>query len=236
MLTILLWFRGTASAMAAEPGKESAQGLSAVPAPAGPSDAGSGAPMTDIHDIKPILAMGADWTWLYWALATAVLLILALLIWRWWKRRERPALSRPAAHAVAADEEAYGALDALAAENGMAPKQFYFRLSAILRRYMERRFDFPAAEMTTEELLPWMDQLPLDRTLAGQFKSFCRFADPVKFAGAATRQDRLAQDLAFARDFVRQTTVVDTEQTDCSASETTNKQLEQTAREMPPHK
>lgn len=173
--------------------------------------------MTDIHDIKPILAMGNDWTWLYWTLAIALLLILALLIWRWWKQRQRPALSRPAAPAVAADEEAYGALDALAAENGMAPKQFYFRLSAILRRYVERRFDFPAAEMTTEELLPWMDQLPLDPTLAGQFKNFCRSADPVKFAGAAARQDRLAHDLAFASNFVRQTTVVDTEQTDCSS-------------------
>jgi hypothetical protein len=162
--------------------------------------------MTDIHDIKPILAMGADWPWLYWALAMVVLLILALLVWRWWKRRERPAASHPAAPAVAADEETYGALDALAAENGMASKQFYFRLSAILRRYVERRFDFPAAEMTTEELLPRMEQLPLDPTLAGQFRSFCRFADPVKFAGAAARQDRPAHDLAFARDFVRQTT------------------------------
>jgi hypothetical protein len=164
--------------------------------------------MTDIHDIKPILAVGDDWPWLYMALAMAVLMIVALWIRRWWKRRERPALSRPAAPAVAADEEAYGALDALAAENAMAPKQFYFRLSAVLRRYVERRFDFPAAEMTTEELLPRMDQLPLDRALAGQFESFCRFADPVKFAGAGARQDRLARDLAFARDFVRQTTVV----------------------------
>lgn len=208
LLSIPLWLCGTASAMAAEPGKESLQGLSAAPAPGGPSGADGGPPMTDIHDIKPILAMGNDWSWLYWALAMAVLLILAFLIWWWWKRRERPALSHPATPAVAADEEAYGALDALAAENGMAPKQFYFRLSAILRRYVERRFDFPAAEMTTEELLPRMDQLPLDRTLAGQFKTFCRSADPVKFAGAAARQDRLANDLAFARDFVRQTTIV----------------------------
>lgn len=208
LLSIPLWLWGTASAMAAGPGKESVQGLSAVPAPVGPSDTNSGPPMTDIHDIKPILAMGADWPWLYWALAIMILLILALLIGWWWKQRQRPALSHPAAPAVAADKEAYGALDALAAENGMAPKQFYFRLSAILRRYVERRFGFPAAEMTTEELLPWMDQLPLDPTLAAEFKGFCRFADPVKFAGAAARQDRPAQDLAFARDFVRQTTVI----------------------------
>jgi hypothetical protein len=208
LLTIPLWFQGTASAMAAEPGKDVDQGLSAVPGTGGPSDANSGPPMTDIHDIKPILAMVTDWSWLYWALAMVVLLILVLLMWRWWKRREKPVASRPAAPVVAADEEAYGALDALAAENSMAPKQFYFRLSAILRRYVERRFDFPAAEMTTEELLPRMDQLPLDPTLAGQFKSFCRYADPVKFAGVAARQDRPAHDLAFARDFVRQTTVI----------------------------
>ena len=47
--------------------------------------------------------------------------------------------------------EALQMLDALAAEGRLDPKQFYFRLSAVIRRYIERRFDFPAAEMTTEE-------------------------------------------------------------------------------------
>jgi hypothetical protein len=164
--------------------------------------------MTDIHDIKPILELGSDWQWLFYlagglALATGLL----LLAWWLWKRRKRDEAVFPATPAMPPDAEAYTALDALAADKGLDPKQFYFRLSAVLRHYMERRFDFPAAEMTTEELLPQVDQISLDSSLALELKTFCRQTDPIKFAGVTANQDRLAQDLAFSRSFVRQTTV-----------------------------
>jgi len=96
-------------------------------------------------------------------------------------------------------------LDALAAETGLPSKQVFFRLSAILRRYVERRYHFPAAEMTTEELLPNVDRLALDRSLATAFKGFCQEADPIKFAGAMANQERAQEHLAFCRDFVCQT-------------------------------
>jgi hypothetical protein len=164
--------------------------------------------LTDIHDIKPILDMGADWKWLaYSAVGLLAVLVLLALAWWFWKRRRRtPETTPPKAPPIAPDTEALDALDALDAENELAPKLFYFRLSTILRRYVERRFDFPAAEMTTEELLPRVDQLSLDASLATQFKAFCREADPIKFADAAAPQERLAQNLAFCRDFVRKTT------------------------------
>ena len=97
-------------------------------------------------------------------------------------------------------------LDALAASGNADSKQFYFDLSAILRRYIERRYEIPASEMTTEELLPRVNRLPLKAELAQLLKAFCRGADPIKFAGVCAEQNRMAQDLSFARDFVRQTT------------------------------
>jgi hypothetical protein len=164
--------------------------------------------MTDIHDIKPALAMGHDLRWLYWALATLVLLALAALVWRQWRKRTRPAATdRTTPPPLPPDTEALKQLDALAADGGLDPKQLYFRLSAIVRRYIERRFSIPAAEMTTEELLPRMDRLPVAPELAQTLKSFCRAADPIKFAGAPADTNRLAHDLAFARDFVHRTSV-----------------------------
>lgn len=163
--------------------------------------------MTDINDIKPILDLGGDWLWLlYLAGGLVILMGLLALAWWLWKRRKKPETILPQAPLMAPDVEAYDALDTLAADNGLDPKQFYFQLSAVLRHYMERRYHFPAAEMTTEELIPEVDQLALDASLTQELKTFCRMADPIKFAGAAARQDRLAQDLAFTRDFVRQTT------------------------------
>ena len=164
-------------------------------------------PMTDIHDIKPALAMGHDLRWLYWTLAILAFLALAALIWRRWRKRARPLTADSAPPPLPPDREALQMLDALAADGHTNPKQFYFRLSAVVRHYIERRFAIPAAEMTTEELLPQVDRLTMEPDLAQTLKTFCRAADPVKFAGAPADADKMAHDLAFARDFVRRTTV-----------------------------
>lgn len=193
-------FPWISSALAAEPGAVNAQ------SPAVPTVNADVPPMTDIHDIKPLLAPGPDLRWLYWALGIAAVLLLAALAWRLWKKRKKPAAAQPDSPPIPAETEAYQMLDALAADGDLHPKQFYFRLSAILRRYIERRYDIPAAEMTTEELLPKVDRLHLGIELAQPLKAFCRVADPIKFADAPADKARMATDMAFARDFVRKTT------------------------------
>lgn len=161
--------------------------------------------MTDIHDIKPILEVGDPWPWLPYLLFGAILLIAGLGWWYWaWRRRQHEPIENDPPKA-APDQEALTALDDLAAETGLAPKHFFFRLSAILRRYIERRYHFPAAEMTTEELLPQMDRLGLEPSLATAFKGFCHEADPIKFAGEMANPERAQQQLVFCRDFVIQT-------------------------------
>jgi hypothetical protein len=166
-------------------------------------------PMADIHDIKPALDIGLDLRWAYWAIGALVLLALAALFWRHWRKRGRPAVDESAPPPLPPDAEALQMLDALAAEGNPDPKQFYFRLSAVIRHYIERRFDFPAAEMTTEELLPRVDRLPMAPELSQTLKAFCRAADPVKFADAPADAGRMAQDLAFARDLVRRTSAAE---------------------------
>jgi hypothetical protein len=178
------------------------------------------APMTDIHDIKPVLDIAGHWPWVWIAVGAAAALLLAALGWWLWRRRKRPEKTAAAGvPALSPDAEALAALEALCAQTGMAPKKFYFRLSAILRRYIERRYEIPAAEMTSEELLPRMDRLPLDRRLTEAFKAFCRETDPIKFAGAAAHRDQMDRSLAFCRDFVRRTAVSQDEGNDNSKNE-----------------
>lgn len=172
----------------------------------GSSD-GNATPMTDIHDIKPLLSMGLDLQWLYWVGGALVLAGLALLAWYLWRRRKKPVPPISAPPPAAPHIEAYRSLDALAAQAGISAKQYYFQLSAILRRYLERRYGFPAAEMTTEELLPRLDGLPLDADLAPALKAFCRSADPIKFAGADAGRNQMHDHMAMARSFVQRTTV-----------------------------
>lgn len=171
------------------------------------SSDGNATPMTDIHDIKPLLSMGPDLQWLYWVLGALALAGLALLAWYLWRRRKKAEPSIPAPPPVAPHIEACQALDALAAQTGISGKQYYFRLSAILRHYLERRYGFPAAEMTTEELLPRLDGLPLDADLAPALKAFCLSADPIKFAGADAGRNQMHDHMTMARSFIRRTTV-----------------------------
>ncbi len=171
------------------------------------SSDGNATPMTDIHDIKPLLSMGPDLKWLYWILGALALAGLALLAWHLWRRRKKPEPSMPAPPPAAPHVEACQALDALAAQTGISGKQFYFKLSAILRRYLERRYGFPAAEMTTEELLPRIDGLLLDADLFPALKDFCQSADPIKFAGADASSNQMHDHMTMARRFIQRTTV-----------------------------
>jgi hypothetical protein len=165
------------------------------------------AQMTDIHDIKPALAVGPDLTWLWWLLGGLVLLGLAVLVWRLWHRRKQKPVEAPALPPVPPEVEALQTLDALAADGRLGAKEYYFRLSAVLRRYMERRYGFPAEEMTSEELLPALDALELDSGLSREVKTFCGRSDLIKFAGAPAAPSRMQADLALVRRFVEQTVV-----------------------------
>jgi hypothetical protein len=81
--------------------------------------------------------------------------------------------------------------------------EFYFRLSMIVRRYIERRFDLMAPEWTTQEFMTRVQlnsRLPAEyRPLLGDFLQAC---DLVKFARHAPQRDEIEATLSTARDFV----------------------------------
>jgi hypothetical protein len=193
----IIFFGGGSRAWAQETGSAAAN-----PSPPGAVPGASPTPMTDIHDIKPLLPMGADLPMWVWAAGALMLILVILCAWWWFRRRKAGHGATLPTPVVAPHVEALVQLDALAADISIDGKVFYFRLSAIVRHYLERRFDIPAAEMTTEELLPAVDRLRLPLDVGQSFKAFCRAADPIKFAGVAVNREHMAQDLAFARNLV----------------------------------
>lgn len=164
-------------------------------------------PMTDIHDIHPPVPVGLDAPWLIPVLLTlAGVVILAVLIWWWWRRRRKQKKVETIVPELPPEWVANKALEAIGDVRGQDGKAFYFRLSAILRQYILGRFGVGAPEMTTEEFVPCIDRLPVDRELAGPLKQLCRSMDPVKFGGVTTLEKQMETDLFFVRGFVRQTT------------------------------
>jgi hypothetical protein len=134
---------------------------------------------TDIRDIKPPVEISSGWEWLWWSLATIVLLGLTVWVWRWWqKRRAQIPVVPPVPAHVRAKQKLQEALTLIA-----QPKPFVIVVSDTTRYYLEERFDFHAPERTTEEFLHELqrtDLLSRDQKLSlGDFLQSC---DLVKFA------------------------------------------------------
>jgi hypothetical protein len=142
---------------------------------------------------------------LWWGLAAA-LPVAGLAFWLWRRRRRRAAvlaLPRPA-HEIAYDE-----LRALVARDlpgqGLY-KEFYQEVSAILRRYIENRFQLHAPERTTEEFLA---ELGGDATLSKPhkelLKGFLVHCDLVKFADVVPGPEQVQGTFDRCKAFIEQT-------------------------------
>ena len=138
---------------------------------------------SDIRDIRGILNPASRIKTLLAAILipAAAMALLAL----WTRKRKREAIEA-ALRARPPDEIAYERLSELRSmklpEKGLI-KEYYIRLSEIVRYYLEGRFFFRAPEMTTEEFLESLREDPElkaeHKQLLREFLSHC---DMVKFA------------------------------------------------------
>ena len=166
----------------------------------------AGGAMKDIHDIRPPVPMGSGipWEWIVPILAGA--LLLAAIVYWYVKRKKKSKRIETVAAELLPEEVARQSLKALSDVYSLDPKTFYFRLSEVMRQYIDGRFGMGAFEMTTEEFVSRIDELDIDAELSWQLKRLSRQSDPVKFGGEPAAPDRMAGDLAFAEMFVDKTT------------------------------
>jgi len=141
----------------------------------------------ELKDLKPLAEVPVrTYRLLYWALGLLALLALAWGVYRYLKR-SRPLPVPVAAPKVPLHQRTRNALDALAAEDLPGQGQtrdFYFRLSDIVRGYLGERYGFEALECTRPELL---EALRTRNTPGLPMEELVRFldeADLVKFAKA----------------------------------------------------
>jgi hypothetical protein len=144
----------------------------------------------DIRDIKPPIEITDPWAWLGWTLGALVLVIAAVLLWRWWqKRRRQIALVPPVPAHVRARQQ----LDEALALIGQ-PKPFVVAVSGTARTYLEERFDFRAPDRTTEEFLRELTSTALlDREQKNSLGAFLESCDLVKFARYEPRETELRE-------------------------------------------
>ncbi len=164
---------------------------------------------TQFRDVKPPAEIPEPPSrWYAWVIGgfagLGVLVVIVVLLARRLRGRG------PKEITVSPHEWAMDRLQALIDEDLIGQGQvqeFYYRLNAILRQYIELRFGLMAPEMTTEEFL---DALRTSDALRPDHKEslerFLAACDLVKYARYEPGSDEVEQVFATARDFIEQTT------------------------------
>ncbi len=171
--------------------------------------------MKDIYDIKPLEKIGYDKRMIKYAVMILIIIVivcfLIYLIDYFVRRRKKETIEEIII--IPADVEAIQMLDELKKNIDLNAREYYFRLTAILRGYIGKRFEIDAPEMTTEELLPKLNDIDCEKKIIFNVKSVLTSTDPVKYAGADALQGKMENDFQIVTDFVRMTplTVPDTE-------------------------
>ena len=159
-----------------------------------------------IADIEDVVGMPKESSYLWVWILIAAGIVAAAAVWLYLRRKRYAELVRifKPAH-----ELAYEHLRALIKEdliNKGKVKEFYERISNILRHYIEHRFSLRAPERTTEEFLAelqFTDALGAsDKEALGEFLNHC---DLVKFAKMSPTGEQIQRTFDLVKDFIEKT-------------------------------
>jgi len=159
-----------------------------------------------IEDIEGVVEMPKEAShWWIWLL---IIVFIAALAGGWiLLRRKRVAkfirIFKPA------HEIAYERLGALVKENLVEAgkiKEFYERISSILRHYIEHRFDLRAPERTTEEFLAELKYTDvLSESDKESLEEFLTHCDLVKFAKHSPTTEQIQKTFDLVKEFIEKT-------------------------------
>jgi hypothetical protein len=163
--------------------------------------------MSDVHALKPAERFPNVLLWI----VPGALAALAALAWlgRRLYRRLRADIERVEAP-LPPWEEAFRSLDGMPWREWLDAghhKRYYYALSEILKRYIERRFEFQAAEQTTTEVLAAMR---LHRTpMRDDIARFFLRSDLVKYSKVLPPEEEARGAIDQVREFVTRTRPVE---------------------------
>jgi hypothetical protein len=155
--------------------------------------------MTDILDLKEMRIWNLTWAWIL--LVSIVVILLAFLLYAWWKKRRAGKV--PAFPPKTPLQVALEGLDELVnsrlAETGQI-RRFYFKLSDIFREFIENELHLMALETTLEELRPKLKKCPdLEGEEANEALWLLELADLAKFAKFVPDREDLVKSVKVCR-------------------------------------
>ncbi len=173
----------------------------------------TGSEARDIKDVKPPLNIPFNYRfWLSMLGVLILLIVIGWLVYRLWKKRkERGYLFTPPPPPRPAHEIALEDLRQLFSEDLLEKgefKEFFSRLSDIIRTYLEGRYAVPAMERTTAEITYDLRPLVDDDLLFAELQNMLSLSDLVKFAKYKPLEKEIEQVKEQALGFVEKTRVM----------------------------
>ncbi len=159
-----------------------------------------------LADIKDILREEANWEDYLFLIVAFGLICFAVLGYYLWKRKQDLKTAPPPPEIIIpAHEIALAALTQLKGEKLWQQgdiKTYQSRLTYIIREYLENRYEVPALESTTDEILRSLKKVDFDSSWKDKLQNILQVADLVKFAKAKPPADFHDKVLQEAEDFV----------------------------------
>ena len=157
--------------------------------------------LADIRGPRPVGVAAVFWI----VLAALAALLAVLATWLVRRRRKTGAAVITAVPERPPDVEALQALDGLEVSGLLARGEhrlFYIRLTAIAKRYLERRLEAPVLEMTTAETVAFLRAHAYGADLLPAMRDLAAAADQVKFARGAGLAQEAERHLAAVRTLI----------------------------------
>jgi hypothetical protein len=161
---------------------------------------------TDIKDIKDIVEVDRNWVpWFFWGLNFLLLITVLYLLWKYRKTKHPNPIEE--APVLPTHEIALRELDTLKnkglLERGNA-REHFFELSEIFRRYLGKRYLFPAPDWTTEEITEYFkNQEKVELSARAEANRILKKSDLIKFAKAQALPE--TDEIASVRSFIKST-------------------------------
>jgi hypothetical protein len=142
-----------------------------------------------------------------WISILSLALIVIVFVFYFIRKRKKSSQTETIEESVDPYEEALLAIEELQGRKlKLEPKPFVFRLSEILRIYVQKRFQMPAMELTGEEFIVEIASNPFfSRNYEDLLRDFVDQGDRVKYSKEATESSQINLLLDSALFFVKDT-------------------------------
>ncbi len=147
----------------------------------------------------PVVVHQAYW---WWKIALGFVLLVLMLAWVVSGRSILESQAgEPLPVELSPEAEAYSAFDKLEASGGMSGERtlVYLRMSEILRRYLGRRFEIPAEDLTSAEIRSRLSNVENSYQWLGALEDWLKTSDLVKFAKLPVSAEEIGLSLQAAR-------------------------------------